>query len=544
MSFRAMSSLYSGGEDNSDFEETNDVSQRAMSEYASEGNHLQVASVHDSPGNSPYYPEVRPDVPDGTPLHKAARLGKLDQVVSLIAQNPGDVHTTMASYNETPLHIAAERGHVEVVEALLRNGANVRVEDARGWRPLELALNIKGGFARPGRDSTVLLLLKSMTEREVMRRSRSSHLPVLCRVSAQKHVKSLQWILRYSRIKSYLGETRHGRTLLYDIIVLGHGYAEVAMLLLNHSAPIKGISPTGNTALHFAAEAAMSDVVEALLFHDGCSHEPPIPEALSIRNSRGHRPLECACAFYDPTRRHESERTVTFLLWEDSLSYPIPDGDQGWTALHWAVFYNRPYLVSLLVSKGADLHARDYSQRTPADLAESVVGSDRRSEMMQWLRPRDTDVRGRGHDVIFSLTRPRSSHEVETLLGRIPCYIADVYRGASMETSGFSMCNLLYEFGPSHIMNVVESQAAEALVSTKGSFALRWIHLPANNVSAGAPVPTSGNGYYCCTLLHRVLTCSGKSESLDPGTYKSISPESMRSSVPNPEKTLFLLPRF
>lgn len=429
------------------------------------------------------------------PLHEAASLGDLDQVVSLILQNPAHIHAETTPSKETPLHIAAQYGHFEVVEALLSNQANVLAEDSLGRRPLETALHpidIPMSLRRD-RDDTILMLLKSMTEEQVVQQTGPSRLPVLCTVSAQNYVKSLQWILQYSTTKSVLGETRHGRTLLYDIIALGYEHTEVAMLLLNHSAPIKGTSLIGNTALHFAAEAGMSAVVEALL-HDGSSYEPPIPEALSIHNSRGHRPLECACAFYDPrdpgdpadaARWRASERTIIFLLWQDSLSVPIPEVDLGWTALHWAVFYNRPYLVSLLVSRGADVQARDYSQRTPVDLASSVASSSRRSEMMQWLQPRDTEVSGREHGVVFSLTRPRSTPEVEMLLARIPFYIADVYRGASLETSGFSLRSLLYEFGPSHIMNLVENQAAEELVSEKDDFALRWIHLPANNVSAG-----------------------------------------------------------
>ena len=46
---------------------------------------------------------------------------------SLVAASPGR--------GQTPLHWAAEHGHVEVVALLLRSGASVEVEDDIGRRP-------------------------------------------------------------------------------------------------------------------------------------------------------------------------------------------------------------------------------------------------------------------------------------------------------------------------------------------------------------------------------------------------------------------------
>ena len=84
-------------------------------------------------------------------------------------------------------------------------------------------------------------------------------------------------------------EYQNGGTLLYNIMRLGDDYSQVAMLLLQHSAPIKGVSRTGNTALHYAAQAGMWAVIENLLLHDEAYHEQPISKTLSMRNSREHR---------------------------------------------------------------------------------------------------------------------------------------------------------------------------------------------------------------------------------------------------------------
>jgi ankyrin repeat protein len=37
------------------------------------------------------------------------------------------------------LHLATERGHVEVIRELLSKGANVDTPDNKGWTPLHLA---------------------------------------------------------------------------------------------------------------------------------------------------------------------------------------------------------------------------------------------------------------------------------------------------------------------------------------------------------------------------------------------------------------------
>ena len=43
----------------------------------------------------------------------------------------------------TPLHLAAENGHAKMIELLLANGADIRIEDSQSRNPLERAI-LKG----------------------------------------------------------------------------------------------------------------------------------------------------------------------------------------------------------------------------------------------------------------------------------------------------------------------------------------------------------------------------------------------------------------
>lgn len=60
-----------------------------------------------------------------TPLHIAARLGNVDNVVLLLQHGAKPDATTKDLY--TPLHIAAKEGHEEVASVLLEHDANLNL---------------------------------------------------------------------------------------------------------------------------------------------------------------------------------------------------------------------------------------------------------------------------------------------------------------------------------------------------------------------------------------------------------------------------------
>lgn len=94
------------------------------------------------------------------PLHAAARNGDHELLSSLLASSSGsrkktvgngtlskgatieDLPNTRDKDGFTPLHAAAERGHVHCIKVLVKCGAMINAKDLSGRRPIRIFYNI------------------------------------------------------------------------------------------------------------------------------------------------------------------------------------------------------------------------------------------------------------------------------------------------------------------------------------------------------------------------------------------------------------------
>lgn len=82
-----------------------------------------------------------PDAAGETALHKAARVGCISSVQSLLYCGADPRLTT--PHDWSPLMLAARYGYVEVAVELLRAGAGVNDRGFHGWTPLHLARSFR-----------------------------------------------------------------------------------------------------------------------------------------------------------------------------------------------------------------------------------------------------------------------------------------------------------------------------------------------------------------------------------------------------------------
>ena len=72
-------------------------------------------------------------------MHVAADAGSAEAVRLLLRQGGADVNAPREEDRRSPLHIAVNDSHADVVETLLASGANVNAADVDGWQSLHVA---------------------------------------------------------------------------------------------------------------------------------------------------------------------------------------------------------------------------------------------------------------------------------------------------------------------------------------------------------------------------------------------------------------------
>jgi len=85
-----------------------------------------------------------------TPLHIAAEKGLVDIVKQLLEQDA--VINIQNKFGETPLHLTAMLGHHNIAELLLENHADSSIENCNGETPFDQAIILERGGSDAYRD--------------------------------------------------------------------------------------------------------------------------------------------------------------------------------------------------------------------------------------------------------------------------------------------------------------------------------------------------------------------------------------------------------
>ncbi|XP_049594971.1 ankycorbin isoform X2 [Syngnathus scovelli] len=183
-------------------------------------------------------------------LLAAVEHGEAEKVASLVAKK-GASPVKLDSEGKSALHVAASRGHVDCLVALLSHGADPTVADVAGLNPLHLA-------AKNNHTECCKRLIQSKCPVDAVDGSGRS---ALHHAALGGKIQTVQFLCE---LKSAINlKDADGHTPL--LLAAKHGHAEVCIALLDCGAEISTSDNSGRTALMLAAESNAVAVVEVLV---------------------------------------------------------------------------------------------------------------------------------------------------------------------------------------------------------------------------------------------------------------------------------------
>lgn len=210
-----------------------------------------------------------------TPLHLAAENGH-KQIVELLIAKGANVNATEREMTNTPLHLAALIGHTQIAELLLSNGAGVNARNKNGSSPLREAIiwgrmemvkfliakgadvNTKDSDGEP----VLVLASKALPGAPSASHDYGFSGPSFDIIGDQKHRKEIAELL-ITKGADVNTKDITGITPLYRIA--SNGQREVAELLLAKGADVNAKTNNGFTPLHVGAQNGHKEVVELLI---------------------------------------------------------------------------------------------------------------------------------------------------------------------------------------------------------------------------------------------------------------------------------------
>ena len=314
---------------------------------------IQVLCVRESVGFG-----YSNDYPKNVPPVWLASFWGLESIVSYLLARDNRSVRTKTTWGDTALHRAAGCGHKEVVQQLLKHGADARAKDRAGNTPLHLAT----------------LFLDDITAHDI-------HTSMLLenRGGMVQPVRTLNYSLAVKRsLLSHGADVNsinlRGESALHLAVCDGH--SSLSRLLLESGADITLKDRNGLAPLSIAAQCGLQELVKVLLEYDL------------------QRQIEMG-VLYDALRiaAHKDNLSLLKILASKS-SKSLPTDLEGRNVLHTSAFKGSLKCLQHLADCGYDLEALDKQKRTC--LHHAAAGSGEAIEFLldYGLDPKQPDIDG------------------------------------------------------------------------------------------------------------------------------------------------------
>ena len=304
----------------------------------------------------------------GKGLIEAFETRNLSEVSRLI-QAGADPDSRLGPHKRTLLMIAADSNDIEMIQLLIKGGANPNFTNAMGWSPLLSACH---NYKRTVKTEVIKLLLESGADPN-SNRQRINPLSKLCE---QGNLEAVKVMLEFgAEVNPKIEPGSHP-----FIGACGSGNLELVKLLVSRGAETKAQGKYGENAISATLRMGNADVLNYLV--NDLQIDPNYFEHQQIRMfrdliQRGKLDMLkiLVANGLDLNLEYDQKKTPLFLIGElekyekiypEVFAWMIENGAEvnhqdnyGNTPLHEAVKANKPEVVELFLAKGADPKLRN-----------------------------------------------------------------------------------------------------------------------------------------------------------------------------------------
>ncbi|KAK6359537.1 hypothetical protein TWF696_000691 [Orbilia brochopaga] len=281
-------------------------------------------------------------------LHLSCSRGH-KKAVEWLLQNGAEVNLKAAHSHYTAMHIAAEKGYVDLVTLLVRHKGDIFARGLHNFTPLHLA-------SEKGHLAVVQALLELAHDHVsiVNDRTTDGETPLIL-AAERHHIDVVRYLL--DKGADVLAACKTGITPLHaPIPMLGptHGdrpdmteqtvrtCCRAFKLLITRGADIDAKNAAGHTPLSLTCSFGIETAVQYLI---------QVGADLDCRNLEGLTPLGEAIK--------NGQDSITGMLLNAGVNPELNHGRPQHTALHLAAAYSRTAIVQMLLGKNASISATD-----------------------------------------------------------------------------------------------------------------------------------------------------------------------------------------
>jgi ankyrin repeat protein len=349
------------------------------------------------------------DIAGISSLYRAAQASNR-AVVELLLEHQADVN--LHAGQDTPLHVVAQTGELNICRLLLKHGADVSSKTTDGWTALHFA-------SRYGQFGIVQELL--VHDADV--NDHQEDLWTSLHLASTRHLEIVKLLVREGAVLEKMNANHE--TALHVASHLGN--LQIAHFLIEQGANTISKDKDGNSPLHIASRFGYLDLAEIFV---------GIGVDVNVRNADRETPLHLASEL--------GHINVARVLMVHGADVNCCD-KRGWTPLHTAAHNGRLDTVRLLLDHGLSVQVRNGNDETPLILA-SFGGH---LEVSQYLIENQADVNSLsdgGWSPLHSASKNGHADVVQLLLDN----------GASVCIQAVDLCTPLHLASANGYLKVAE----------------------------------------------------------------------------------------